>query len=177
MALTHPLHLAIGSALATAVPADALYLDPACGGNLHLSLFVGDQPSASTHICDVDALAVVAGQVRVIVEIEESGVNPTKICGKFLTSALATHLVHGSLPSEAIPLGSAVLFVQVLDRAQLGPERGHKAEQARLLAERIDERLPLRRSAIGAYRLFLANDAADETAISSIVSCVEEAIR
>ncbi len=174
MALIHSLHLAVARALAAVAPARALYLDPACGGHQLLSLFVGDQPSVVTRICEVDALIVVEGQVRVIVEIEESGFIPTKICGKLLTSALATHFIHASLPGKAIPLGSDVLFIQVLDRIKLGPGAGHKAEQAELIAERVREGLPLGVRGIAHYEMYLPRGPADCDVLTKLQDSVRQ---
>ena len=83
--MSHSFHLAVSSQIdKQRAGRGKLFQDPACGGTQHLSLFVGDTKERETHMCDVDMLIVSEGLVRVIVEIEESGFNPTKICGKFL---------------------------------------------------------------------------------------------
>jgi hypothetical protein len=64
-------------------------------------------------MCDVDLIIVLENQVRVIVEIEESGFLPTKICAKFLQLAIATHLIHNLRPVRTLPDGKQVLFIQV----------------------------------------------------------------
>jgi hypothetical protein len=66
-------------------------------------------------MCCVDLLVRSSGTVRAIVEIEESGFLPTKICGKFLQAALATHFIHDLNTEPAIPYADEVIFIQVLD--------------------------------------------------------------
>ena|GEM_PF-6094092 len=74
-------------------------------------------------LCCVDAI-ILQGEhrrqtIRAIVEIEESGFHPTKVCGKFMTSALALGFVHESTKDEMVEMGKSVLFLQILDMSSL----------------------------------------------------------
>ena len=83
--MSHSFHLAVAKQIdRLRAGRGKLFQDPACDGKQHLSLFVGKVKERETHMCDVDMLIVSEGLVRIIVEIEESGFIPTKICGKFL---------------------------------------------------------------------------------------------
>ena len=85
----HPLHREIGMALKNYFDNQGLILDPACGGNQNIPLFLKGQKSNKTEICNVDAAIIRNNKVKVIIEIEESTITPTQICGKLLTSILA----------------------------------------------------------------------------------------
>lgn len=120
-AVKHPLHVAVADELERRLDGRGeLIRDPACVGDSscgrlqHLPLFVGSVKGRVNHMCDADLLVLSGGKVRVIVEIEESGFLPTKICGKFLQAALATHFIHDSHEGQAVPY-DCVLFVQVID--------------------------------------------------------------
>ena len=106
-------------------------------------------------MCDVDLLIVANHRVRVIVEIEESGFLPTKICGKFLQSALATHFLHNS-QSAKLQYDEKVLFVQVLDGSKL-KSRNRKVLQGKLIEKQIRNIVPLNGSRVSNYSLFYVN--------------------
>lgn len=112
----HPLHLAVAKAIAQRLPSQfKLLRDPVCGGEQHLPLFVGREKSRATRMCCVDLLILASGQVRGIVEIEESGFHPTKPCGKFLQAALAECFLHDTQGESPLPYAENVFFLQVLD--------------------------------------------------------------
>ena len=142
--MSHPLHLEIGSFLQNlALPADCqLLLAPECGGSHNLPLFCSHQKSNDTEYCNLDAIMVKAGAVRFLLEIEESGLTPTKVCGKFLTSALSTHFIHDVLGNAATPMDAQVTFVQVMDAKNL-QLRTKKIEQGHALEQSIQRILPL----------------------------------
>jgi len=96
---------------------------------------------------------VTAGSIRFILEIEESGFSPTKVCGKFLTSALSTHFIHDILGGTATAMHAEVTFVQVMDASKL-PLRTKKVEQGAALEHSIQRILPLLGTGIKQYRLF-----------------------
>jgi hypothetical protein len=150
----HPLHLAVAEEVQRYLAGDGeLIRDRACGGTQHLPLFIGAFKSRETRMCCVDLLVVSSGQVRVIIEIEESGFLPTKICGKFLQSAIATHFIHKSQPQAAIPLSDCLLFVQVLDDSKYFKQGTRKHLQVELIEREISGMLPLKGSRIADYRL------------------------
>jgi len=119
ISMSHPLHNAIGQLLRTCVPEENLILDPACGGDQNIPLFISETRSRATEYCDVDALILKDGQIKIIVEIDESNRKPTQVAGKFLTSAMATHYIHDSVIGPPVAKHDAVWFLQVLSTTGL----------------------------------------------------------
>jgi hypothetical protein len=109
-------------------------------------------------MCDADMLMISEGQVRVIIEIEESGFIPTKICGKFLQSVFATHFIQDSRPELIFPYGKRVLFIQVLDGSKFNKIGTSKYLQARLIQEKVRDMLPIKGSTITDYHLVIIGD-------------------
>ena len=127
-------------------------------------------------MCLVDLLVVVSGQVRVIVEIEESGFLPTKICGKFLQAALATHYIHDSRPEPAMPYAEDVLFIQVLDGSMCIKSGTRKDTQAKVIEEQIRGMLPLKEGSITEYRLFFVSGPSDQSGLDMVGEAVAQAL-
>ena len=140
----HPLHDIIGQYLCS-IPLsqnDKLLLAPECGGYHNLPLFSSSQRARVTQYCNVDALILQNNKIRIIFEIEESGLLPTKICGKFLTSALSTNLIHNILNNQSTPLANKVCFIQVIDSSKL-PPNSSKIQQGGNLEASIQSILPV----------------------------------
>jgi hypothetical protein len=173
----HALHIAVAEELQKRlVSSIELIRDSACGGSQHLSLFVGTNRRRDTHICDVDLLIVSENQVRVIVEIEESGFLPTKICGKFFQSAIATHFIHGSGAGSALSFVNHVLFVQVLDGSKSLKQGTRKDLQGKLIEQQINKVLPLKGSSITDYLLFYVRGVGDCAGIKVVGDAVSKAL-
>ena len=115
-----------------------LLLDPACGGNQHLPLFISEKKCRATRMCCVDILILKNEKVRAIIEIEESGFLPTKICGKYLQAAIADHFIHAS-HTKALPYDDKVTFIQILDGSKSLKSGSQKEEQAMLIADKINK--------------------------------------
>jgi hypothetical protein len=129
-----------------------------------------------TRMCDVDLLIVSGGRVMVIVEIEESGFLPTKICGKFLQSAIATHFIHDSRPEPALPYGNCVLFVQVIDGSKCLKQGTRKDQQGKQIEQKIRSMLPLKGSSITDYCLFFVQGVDDRAGLESVSAAVSDAL-
>jgi len=173
--MKHPLHQAVADRIARGVNQDSeLIRDPACGGAHQLPLFVGKRKARDTRMCCVDLLLVKDGFVRAIVEIEESGFLPTKICGKFLQAGLADHFIHDNRNEGPVPYAKRVLFVQVLDASACLKDGGRKEQQARLIEGEIRRLLPLR--GLTDYSLFFINGADDPVGLGEISTVVGELI-
>jgi hypothetical protein len=173
----HQLHVAVAEELQKRLRGSIeLLRDPACGGTQHLSLFVGAVKGRDTKMCDVDLLIVSSGKVRAVVEIEESGFLPTKIFGKFLQSAIATHFIQDSQPERAFPYGNRVLFVQVLDGLKCLKEGTRKDSQGELIERKIRELLPLKGSSISYYNLFFVQGVNDHAGLESVGAAVVKAL-
>jgi hypothetical protein len=109
----HPLHKNIGDSLTKISRTFTVILDEACGGEQRIPLFAG-QKGRETGFCNVDAMILKDRKVKVIIEIEQSDTRPTRICGKYLTSALTIRYDHQN--DDAIDLDKqSILFVQVVD--------------------------------------------------------------
>jgi hypothetical protein len=176
-AASHPLHFAVAEAIERQLEGSGeLIRDPACGGNQQLPLFVGPRKGRDTRMCCVDLLVLSSGKVRAIVEIEESGFLPTKICGKLLQAALATHFIHVSRPEAAVSYGDEVLFVQVLDGSKFLKPRTRKDAQAELIEREIREMLPLKKAGISDYRLFIVSGVSDDNGLSAVGAAVAAAL-
>lgn len=171
----HPLHQSVADRIAKAVNDDCeLVRDPACGGVQQLPLFVGTRKARDTRMCCVDLLLLMGGRVRGIVEIEESGFLPTKICGKFLQACLADHFIHDTRNEGPVPYAERVLFVQVLDGSACLKDGGRKEQQARLIEAEICRLLPLR--GLTEYRLFFLNGPDDQVGLDTVSTAVREVL-
>ncbi len=172
--MDHPLHFAVAEELRQRLDSRfELVLDPACGGNQQLPLFVGQRKARDTRMCCVDLLVLQSGAVRVIIEIEESGFLPTKICGKFLQAALATHFIHDSRSEGTIPYADKVLFIRVLDGSKLKLDT-RKALQAKLIEQQIRDMLPLR--GITQYRLIFVSGKNDQKGLATVSEAIASQI-
>ena len=155
--MAHPLHARIGTALGSLVPGYEVILDPACGGSENIPLFLTRKKSNDTEVCNVDALILLGGRARVAIEIEESSILPTQICGKLLTTALAKYYIHRNAQDRPIPLQD-VLFIQVLDDARL-PHGSKKRGQVEFLRDAIlSMGLLATATQIMSYRVFWGSD-------------------
>ena len=167
--MKHPLHQAVGTTIECTIRKPArLVKDEACGGCQHIPLFCGQKRSRETQLCKVDLLLVKSGEVSVIIEIEESGFNPTKICGKLLTSALATHYIHDKETVPVIPFAKHVLFVQVLDGSKISKLRASKPAQCKLIQSKINQVLPINGGGITKYRLFIVQGPGDKQGLAAV---------
>ena len=163
----HPLHFAVADEIHRRLDSRfELVRDPACGGKQQIPLFVGRRKARDTRMCCVDLLVLQSGTVRAIIEIEESGFLPTKICGKFLQAALATHFIHDSRSEAAIPYADEVLFIQVLDGSKCLKPGTRKDSQAELIEKQIRGMLPLR--GITDYRIVFISGKGDQRGLASV---------
>jgi hypothetical protein len=139
---------------------DRFIWDQACGGSQWVSLFRGVARSASERYVCVDAVLVVGGYLRLILEIEERSENgflPTRICGKLTAAALTRGFIEPS-GKQALTFGTQVTFVQIVNTAGL-KQRSRKLTQYRNIENDVRERLiPL--GPITEYRL-IAGDSDD----------------
>lgn len=161
----HSMHETIGDILERSLPGDCtLVEDIACGGTQRIPLFCTAKKSRETEYCNVDLLVLKDNRIKAIVEIEESNVKPTQICGKFLTSALAKYYIHDSKGNRPVEMSNAVIFIQIVDTSNLVKDRTSKFKQWRLLEESINSIIPLKNSRIVSYRL-LSTDEIDKLAL------------
>jgi hypothetical protein len=127
--------------------------DEACGGDQRIPLFYDTKKSRETEYCNVDLLVLKENKIKAIIEIEESNVKPTQICGKFLTSALANYYIHDSKRNEPVEMDNSVIFVQIVDASKLVKCKTSKFKQWKALEESINRIIPLKNSRITLYKL------------------------
>jgi hypothetical protein len=155
-----------------------LLRDEACGGNQRIPLFCVSKKSRQSEYCNVDMMVLKNNKVKIIIEIEESDVKPTQVCGKFLTSALARYYIHESKCNEPIEMDDSVTFIQIVDASKLVKDKTRKFEQWDALKESIRELLPLKNgSKIKRYDLVYdsGSDFSNKPNLNRLVSIVEEA--
>src|SRR5438876_10845441 len=82
-------------------PSTRVILDPECGGGQRAALFSTERKCRQTNYCWVDGCIIQNGEVRAIIEIEQSGaVTPSKVGGKLLPAALSNYLICRTERSE-----------------------------------------------------------------------------
>lgn len=184
--MSHRLHRAVGEVLREAEVASTgvtLLLDPACGtpgSKCHnLPLFLKPPKNNATEICNVDAVLLAGDRIKVVVEIEETNVGPTQICGKFLTTALAKGLIHEAFSNRLVEFDDSTVFVQVLDTSGLSIERTAKIDQWINIRDAIRKLLPLLGGKLAAYELVYGNASGfgpDGAARKSLKSVLDRAL-
>lgn len=153
----HPLHKIIADKIERALPPHSLIRDEACRGYQRIPLFCEGKKSRETEYCNVDLLVLKKNKIKAIIEIEESNVKPTQICGKFLTSALARYYIHDNKRNEPVEMSDSVAFIQIVDTSKLVKEKTSKPQQWEALEKSINRIIPLKNSRITSYRLLTAD--------------------
>lgn len=119
-------------------------------------------------------------KIRVIIEIEETDIKPTQICGKFLTSALSRYFIHESENNIPIGMSDSVSFIQILNTARLKAGAA-KIEQWENLEKSIMDILPIKGSKIREYRLLYGNvsdfERRNSNEYADLVACVRNALK
>lgn len=169
--MTHPLHEKIGKALSMLEDQFEIILDPACAGDStqHIPLFLEEEKSYDTQICKVDALILQQNKVDTIIEIEESSISPTQICGKFLTSALSRYFIHEIQAGKYAVEGAK--FIQVLDDKKLS-EGSKKQLQSTKIEEKIRDILG-NFGSISEYHIIWSSDL--DSKCSQIINIIQSA--
>jgi hypothetical protein len=166
---THPLHRIIADKIGSVLPPHSLIRDEACGGDQRIPLFYDAEKSRETEYCNVDLLVLKENKIKAIMEIEESNVKPTQVCGKFLTSALARYYIHDDRRNEPIEMDDSVAFFQIVDTSKLEGNSA-KPEQWKALERSIQSILPLRNSRIKSYRLITKDE------LEGLVSLIKQIV-
>ena len=157
--MPHPLHVKVGKSISKIInPPLKLVKDSACGGKQHIPLFLEKDKSRATQVCKVDLLIIKDKKVSVIIEIEESGFNPTKIFGKYFTSAFAKYYIHKTEGNSSIPISNKFLFIQILDSSRFSKKGSKKNIQCDAIEKNINDLIKKCNLSRGTYKLFLIND-------------------
>ena len=161
----HPLHLKIGDLFHEILEKTNYYeliRDEACGGDQQIPLFIEPMKSNKAQYCNVDLLVIREQTVRLIVEIEESNLLPTHVCGKYLAAALSRYYIHESKKDVPIGMHENVTFIQFLDTSKLKRDKTSKIDQWNNIEISIRELLPVTNSNIGIYKIFDVSEASLE---------------
>lgn len=155
--MKHSLHKKVGQLLEELreemkLPPTAILLDRACKeGGKNIPLFIDDKVKGNdTEICNVDALIILDGTIRLIIEVEESNIKPTHIYGKYLASATAQCHIHAN--GSPVYIKQAT-FIQILCSKGLHETKSKKKKQARWIEKSIQAKCKVEKS-IRRYRLF-----------------------
>lgn len=153
------IHKKIGDIFENSLPPHyKLIRDEACGGKQRIPLFYIAEKSRKTEYCNVDLLVLKENKIKIIVEIEESNIKPTQICGKFLTSALSRYYIHNSISNKPVEMDGSVAFIQIVETSKLVKNRTAKPDQWKALEESINEIIPLKNSNTSSYRLLTTDE-------------------
>jgi hypothetical protein len=155
--MNHHLHRTIGKIIKENFSDGyEVILDRACGGIHNIPFFSSKKKAWETELCNVDILITKNGKVKVIFEIEESNVKPTQICGKFLTSAIASYYIYRD--NKEYSMDKSVLFIQILDTSKLWIDKTKKIKQWENIEKAIKRIIPIEGSRIDKYKLFYGKD-------------------
>ena len=171
----HPLHKIIWKCIRNDFPYYKIKQSRDCGGRQNVPLFCSKDKSNATEYCNVDLLMIKNNKIQVIIEIEETDVKPTQICGKFLTSALSAYYIHQSENNNPIEMGDSVLFIQILDTSQL-EKKTSKIKQWEHLEKSIKSLLPIGK--ISKYKLLHGNGSDFKSRMGNkcteLITCIKE---
>ena len=161
----HPLHKWVRDEVAKLAIGEEFEVreDPACsmiatthGTKKTLPLYIDHGPPENrvpVNLCWLDILIIgrKTQLVEVLIEIEESGVGPSEVCGKYLTSALATYYHDGK---NSFHVARDALFIQVVKvKSGDGDDPPMKTKWGFIESVLNVERIPST-TRIGEYRLF-----------------------
>lgn len=175
--MEHPLHKAIGRCIENNFPTCEIIIGQDCGGKQKIPLFCAEEKSYETQYCQVDTLILKNNLIRVIIEIEESDIIPTQICGKFLTTALSSFYIHELENNFPIRMSESTLFIQILDKSKLS-DKTSKIKQGEQIEKSIMKILPIKGSKIKKYKLFYGDvsDFKDGNKCNELLNCIKKSI-
>jgi hypothetical protein len=128
----HLLHIVIGKIiLAAELTGCEPILGKDCGGYQNIQLFCDSRAGMATRFSSVDAVVLKDGQVKIIIEIEESDIRPVALSGKLFVSAHTSHFIRRG---KRYPIAPRASFIQVIDTRKLSPYSS-KLAQCRNLIE------------------------------------------
>lgn len=155
----HPLHkITVEVVNPDAFSGFVVLKDPACGGEQNIPLFSSIDKSRKTKCCNVDLLIIKFERIKVIIEIEETDIKLTQICGKFLTSAVANYYIHEYQNNKPIPMDDSVLFIQILDTTKIKKGETSKIDQWKNIEKSIQDIIPVEGSMIDYYKIFYGDN-------------------
>jgi hypothetical protein len=159
-------------------PRFRVILAPESGGSHRVQLVSTQARSHATTYCWPDIVITRDGEVRIVLEIQQTGiVSPGRIGGKLLPTSLSKYLYTEDIGSEPTPFNSAITFIQIVNIA-LFPLASQKPLQYEYLESSIRGVLPL--GCVSRYFLFpiLANAAPLYSAAKydSVLNVIDDAL-
>jgi len=118
-------------------------------------------------------------KIKIIVEIEESHLGPTQVCGKYLTSALTRYYIHESEDNKPKQMDDEVTCIQVMNASKLNREQTKKFNQWKNIEQSVRAILPVTGSNVTNYGLFYgtASDFEDDDYSKELVDFIKKAIQ
>ena len=176
--MEHPLHKAVADCINSKEFFNCkIIISQDCGGEQKIPLFCSEEKSFENQYCQVDMLILKDNLIRVIIEIEESDILPTQICGKFLASALSSSYIHEFENNYSIRMSEFTLFIQILDESKL-TDKTSKIKQGEQIEKSIMKILPIKGSKITKYKLFYGDvsDFKDGNKCNELINCIKESL-
>ena len=166
----HGLHILIAERLnEMRLPGDCrILLDNACYANAKgkkqtLPMSTIDKRTRKTVYSLVDVVITKGDRVVAVVEIEESGIKPMKICGKVFSSAFCAYCIPPYLETKPIRMSKPVLFVQVLrDPDDKTKKKQRFEDRWKDLAEQINKILSIESTGCNISNYALISGTIDE---------------
>jgi len=133
-----------------------------CGGAQKIPLFCSKVTKKNTKYCEVDLLF-----------IQESGIMPIKIFGKFLASALSSVYFYENSSYE---IDNSVVFIQIVGTKI--KDKSSKREQVTNIKNSIQKIIPFQGSKIERYELiFEYLSDFDEEKLTEIFDLIQEVLK
>lgn len=157
------LHKTIAASLSSLFhnpPTSHVVLAPECGGPHRIRLFAPGPKSRATNYCWPDLAITQDGEIRVILEIEQTGiVSSARISGKLVPVALSAYLCNEELGLQPVSMSRETTFIQVVNTASFQPATQKSLQYENLEGDIRKMLLPL--GCIVRYFLFpvVADDA------------------
>jgi len=161
----HPLHNLIGQILVgTEMAGGEPLLGKDCGGDQYIQLFCNERAARASRFCSIDAAVRKNGELKTIIEIEETDIRPIALCGKAFASALASHFIHKGV---IYPIAARATFIQIIDTSKLS-SRSSKLDQCRYLLESVRKTLSTIGGSLRGYEIFHGDIAEFESAAAQL---------
>jgi len=144
--VTHEVHKELGTWITEVfcgyeIIKDAACTDASCNRRQQVRLYRDLIKSKPENYCFVDMIIVKDNVIKVIIEIEESGFSPTKIYGKFLTSALCSYY---HFQKRSIEINKHAAFIQIIAMGEI-KKKSIKIMQYQNIEKSIRKILPIGR--------------------------------
>jgi len=175
----HPLHREIGEHLANKLKKNdniKILRDDACGGKQKISLFLTNDNTADSRLCQVDMMILKDNEIKIIIEIEESNIKPVQIFGKLFASTLAKYYIHET-EDNVISMADDVCFIQVIDTKDL-KKKSKKPEQLKNIEKAIKDKEVLKKLdfSIKTYKVFYGK-LNDKELLENIFTFIKEKLK